>query len=129
MWKRLSPRPKISFRRPDVIGVLLLAGQIFEKRASKYFVIFSDMRNITIELGLESLVIVPSYSVFQHDSLLPKLNLGGVQVFALGVGDYGKRTPYYESLRQFWFDCINGTGGDLRVYSILRDLQRCFSSY
>ena len=96
-WKLRSSRLDCHFRHTDIIGALQLASQIFAQQpdaSSKTLVIFSDMRQNTIDLNLESLKIVPSFAtVSKRFGALPELH--NVQIQVLGADGVGKSNAYW----------------------------------
>jgi hypothetical protein len=121
-WKDRTARLEPKFTRTDVIGALMLAGQIFEQASGdKVLVIFSDMRNNTADLDLESQLQLSANNGFSQDDLQAQLR--EVKVLALGVDGSGKSPAYWQSLRAFWEECYRNASADLREYSALRDLQ------
>jgi hypothetical protein len=84
-------------------------------------VLFSDMRQSTPDLNLESLRIVPSFSsVAKRCGALPDFH--NVQVYFLGVDGAGRSTIYWESLQCFWTAYFHNAGAVLENYSVLREL-------
>jgi NADH:ubiquinone oxidoreductase subunit 6 (subunit J) len=121
-WKVHSAMLEPKFTRTDVIGALMLARQIFKQApANKVLVIFSDMRNNTTELDLESSPQVPSLSRILHGQSFAQAQLQGAEVVLLGVDDSGKSMAYWESLREFWTEYLGNAGATLRSFSTLRD--------
>ena len=110
-------------RATDILGALLVAGQVFHEMPSgtrDVLITYSDMRQATADLNLERF---PATSV---DSLLIKvekagLDLKGVEVYDLGVDAAGQDSAYWERLRQFWGRYFESAGAHLRSYSVLRD--------
>jgi hypothetical protein len=127
-WKTRTSRLDARFPETDIFGALALASQIFGNRpgaSQKTLVIFSDMRESTSELDLESSQTVPTYGTSAKQcGALP--DLSKVQVHVLGVDGAGKSLAYWRSLRAFWQDYLGHTGAELRSYSILRELPHGF---
>lgn len=123
-WKDRSARLEPKYMRTDVIGALTLAGQIFDEvTGGKALVIFSDMRNNTAELDLESSPSLANYkSLIQQDVSEP-VNMHGVQVYVLGVDGSGKSALYWQNLQEFWAAYLGRSGTNLRKFSTLRDLR------
>ncbi len=126
LWKRRSAQLQPHFKYTDILGALLTANQIFNespKTSRKVLVIFSDMRQHTVELDLESTSSVPSLSELQQRSQSVSLAaLKGIEVYALGVDGAGRPITYWQSLRTFWSEYFESAGAALRDYSVLRDL-------
>ena len=125
IWKLRDAHLDPHFHRTDILGALQLASQIFAQQPNvtkKMLVLFSDMRQGTSELNLESLKIVPSFStVSKRCGALPDLH--DVQVHILGVDGASKSTAYWQSLKKFWDGYFHNAGAVMRIYSILRELQ------
>jgi hypothetical protein len=126
-WKTRSARLMPAFRQTDIIGALLLAGQIFGQEndhGKSVLVVFSDMRHSTKELNLELHPGLPSFPhAADRSHIISLADLRGVHVYALGVDGAGMPITYWQSLREFWTEYFMVTGADLRVFSVLRDLQ------
>ena len=123
-WKSRSVQLKPEFRRTDVIGSLLLTGQIFKQqndRDKKVLVLLSDMRQSMPDLNLESPSIVPTFAYVRKRTYIIPADLQRVHVYALAVDGSGKNLRYWESLRQFWSEYFLAAGADLRCFSVLRD--------
>ena len=114
-----------AFPRTDILGGLLVAGELFQQtpRARNILVIFSDMRQQTPALALESRKAIPV------DGLLAKVEqerllavLQGVEVYVLGVDSAGKPVAYWTELRDFWTAYFRRAGADVKMYSLLRDV-------
>jgi hypothetical protein len=124
-WKARSSQLDPHFLQTDILGALQLAGEVFAQQSnagSKTLVIFSDMRQSTSELNLDSLQIVPPFSaVAKRCGALPALQ--HVQVDVLGADGAGKSTTYWQSLQGFWETYFHNAGADLRSYSVLRDFK------
>lgn len=122
-WKLKSAHLDPGFHRTDILGALELASQIFAGQpgsAKRVLIIFSDMRQNTPELNLESPSLAPEFSaVAQRCEPLPSLR--GAQVAALGVDGAGKSTAYWESLRTFWKDYLSHAGAELKNFTTLRE--------
>lgn len=123
-WKWRSTRLDPHYPRTDIFGALLLAGQFFadgSKPATNMLVIFSDMREDTPELDLESArTVQPFGTLATRFGAIP--NLGGVQIYVLGSDGAGKSIAYWQSLAAFWQAYFQHAGADLREFSTLREL-------
>jgi hypothetical protein len=122
-WKTRTSRLDARFPETDIFGALALASHILGNRpgpSQDVLVIFSDMRESTSELDLESSQTVPSYGTLAKQcGALP--DLSKVQVYVLGVDGAGKSLAYWRSLSGFWQDYLGHTGAELRSYSVLRE--------
>lgn len=124
-WTQRAARLTPASPRTDILGGLLVAGELFKQtpRARKILVIFSDMRQQTHALALESHGAIPA------DRLLAKVEQGrllavlqGVEVYILGVDSAGKSVAYWTELRDFWTVYFRRAGADVKTYSVLRDV-------
>jgi hypothetical protein len=129
-WKARSAHLDSDFQQTDILGVLQLVGQIFAQQpdaGAKTFVIFSDMRQSTSNLNLESPLIVPPFSAMtKRCGTLPDLH--NVEVHILGADGVGKSSAYWESLHVFWTGYFRDSRADLQSYSVLRELPRVIGS-
>lgn len=123
-WKGRSTRLDPQYPRTDIFGALLVAGQFFadgSKPATNMLVIFSDMREDTPELDLESARTVQLFNMLASQcGAIPDLN--DVQVYVLGADGAGKSISYWQSLAAFWRAYFQRTGADLREFSAMREL-------
>jgi len=121
-WKARAIHLDSHFKQTDILGVLQLASQILAQQPTlgrKTLIIFSDMRQSTSNLNLESLKIVQSFSIVaERCKLLPELH--DVQVYILGVDGAGKSAEYWQSLRAFWGEYFRSAEAMMRSYSVLR---------
>jgi hypothetical protein len=122
IWKQRSRTLQPHYPRTDIIGALLMAGELFGQTpgCKNALVIFSDMRNSASGIDLEKPTIAPKYSdVPQVRNSIPELK--GVQVYALGVDGGGKSLAYWQSLREFWVGYFRVAGANVQAYSPLRN--------
>jgi hypothetical protein len=75
-------------------------------------VIFSDVRNTTQELNLES----PHLSLSRQ----APIDLCQVDVFALGADGAGLSTVRWLDIEHFWSSYFHDSGGSLRAFTFLR---------
>jgi hypothetical protein len=124
-WTERAARLTPAFPRTDILGGLLVAGDLFKQtpHARNILIIFSDMRQQTLALALESRGAIPA------DRLLAKVEeerllavLQGVEVYILGVDSAGKSVAYWTELRDFWTAYFRRAGADVKIYSVLRDV-------
>ena len=127
VWKQRSSKLQPTFRQTDILGALFLTSQIFaehEPPQRKMLVLFSDMRQNTAELNLES----PSNSLNGESrwriGVLTHPALTNVDVDAMGVDDAGRTTSYWLSLRQFWKSYVTAGGGSLKEFTVMRENHR-----
>jgi hypothetical protein len=125
MWKRRSTNIEPQFKYTDILGVLLVAGQMFDaspKSSRKMLVIFSDMRHHTDDLDLESRRSVPPFrATAEHSRIIMIAPLQSIEVWVLGVDGTEKSIPYWQSLKTFWIAYFRKAGAFVCNYSILRD--------
>jgi hypothetical protein len=125
LWKRRCAQLQPSFAYTDIIGALLAANQLLEGSSNtsrKMLVVFSDMRQNTADLDLESLRSVPSLATYQARSNLQIAQLRGVSVYVVGADNAGKQIDYWQTLKEFWTEYFKRAGANLRGYSVLREL-------
>jgi hypothetical protein len=125
LWKRRCAQLQPSFGYTDIIGALLAANQLLEQSPNtsrKILMIFSDMRQNTADLDLESLRSVPSLASYEARSKLPVAELRGVSVYVVGADNARKSIAYWQALKEFWTEYFRRTGANLRGYSVLREL-------
>jgi hypothetical protein len=123
-WKQKAKQLDTHFRKTDILGMFHLADQIFAQQPNnsrKTLIIFSDMRQCTSELNLETRQVVPSFSL-QDDRFEPLPDFHGVEVYALGADGAGKSSAYWQSLQLFWRSYLTATGATVPAYSVLREL-------
>ena len=124
VWKLRSARLQPSFAATDILGVLMLASQIFNQQrssgAQRTLVIFSDMRNHTRELDLESSSVASPLR--KSNKTLAAVDLHQVQVYALGVDGAGQGTANWRALELFWRGYLQASGASLYTFSVLREL-------
>ena len=123
-WKQRCAGLRPEFSHTDLFGALLVAGALFKQTpdAKKVLVVFSDMRQQTPALALESM------KELREDRLLASVekqrlfaDLQNVEVYALGVDSAGKSVAYWTGLRDFWGAYFHRTGAVVRAYSVLRE--------
>lgn len=121
-WIARTRELQPTFVSSDIIGVFFLAADIFHGDPSpgrKMLVIFSDMRQHTAELDLET--VVPAFTVTRSQISVP--DLSGVEVHALGVDGSGRSAKYWNELKDFWSDYMQVIKARLQMYSGFRELR------
>jgi hypothetical protein len=123
-WQKRSAQLEPSARSTDVFGALLVASALFRETTPthprKVLVLYSDMRNVTQGLDLESPATIRVDAVLamvERHKLLT--DLSGIEVFVLGADAVGKRVTQWESLRQFWMAYFKRARATLSGYSLL----------
>jgi hypothetical protein len=128
VWRSRTRDLKPRYQKTDILGALLIASQVFSQtspRAEKLLLIFSDMRQNTSELDLESLRLVPPFEKLSKEAkMIPQAQLHNVDVSILGVDGAGKSVAYWQSLEGFWSEYFQRNGARLLSYSALRELPR-----
>jgi hypothetical protein len=128
-WQHRSARLEPPFPRTDILGMLLLASQLFDEHRDtgpQELIIFSDMRQNTSDLELESPASVPRIPPKNKDAKITGVQLPGVQVCILAADGLGRSVAYWQSLRQFWTRYFREAGAKLDCYSVLRERPECW---
>jgi hypothetical protein len=123
-WKVRSTRLNADFRHTDILGAIRLADQIFAQEpgaSGRTLVIFSDMRQNTTELNLETSPGVEPPALVTAESS-SSLELRDAKVFVLGADNAQQSIVYWQTLRTFWESYFQSVKADLRDYSVLREL-------
>jgi hypothetical protein len=123
-WKQRSAHLTPGFQQTDILGALRLADELFDQQPDadrRTLVIFSDMRQSTPDLDLESPNLLPPFATFTtRCGAIPRLR--NVQSYVLGVDGAGRSSAYWQSLQCFWKDYFQNTGSALKSYSVLREI-------
>jgi hypothetical protein len=123
-WQQRSARLEPRFFYTDILGILLLASEIFGEHndnGPQELIIFSDMRQNTSDLNLES----ATSRLLQKNGAKPKgIHLRRVQVCVLGVDGAWRSIAYWQNLREFWTQYLREAEAELQCYSALRNLPR-----
>jgi len=123
-WKSRSQRLQPNFPRTDLLGALLLASELFvehDEARHKLLIIFSDMRNSTIRLNLETHFGVAFFLQALTRGIVPIADLRNVEVHILGVDAEDRSISYWQDLRDLWRVYFRNAGADLRSYALLRE--------
>jgi hypothetical protein len=105
----------------DIFGAIVLASTLFGKNQQRRLIIFSDMRHNTAYLDLETPASIKKGLIDGvQKNRIP--DLGGVEVYVLGVHSFGKTPQYYQSLREFWWQYFGRANATVKVYSMERRL-------
>jgi hypothetical protein len=124
-WKLRSAMLKPTYMDTDIMGALEVAGEIFAERSSpnehRVLIIFSDMRQHTRELDLET---AAGIARAQHPSQMPSVlpNLSGADLYALGVDGSGESMELWSARKRLWAHLLRTMGGTVRKYSPMRGL-------
>ena len=123
VWQHRAAHLDPGFQETDIFGALHLASQIFSGQRDarrNVLVIFSDMRQSTPCLDLESAKVAPPSSIGANRCGEPAL-LINVQTYVLGADGVGKPLRYWQNLRTFWEAYFQNARAVLRTYTVLRD--------
>jgi hypothetical protein len=124
VWKRRSAKLDPKFPGTDILGALELASQIFNQLPSsgkhKELVIFSDMRNHTQELDLESPHGLTS-AMKARPVASPPIDLHDAHIVALGVEQTSPASTNWKCFNDFWKEYLSRGGAILDEFSALRD--------
>jgi hypothetical protein len=124
-WSEKSAHLSAQTRNTDILGALVVAGQLFSQSPDprrKILVLYSDMRQSTRHLNLEtnpSVAVAAALARTSEDQALTSLK--GVEVYALGVDAAKRDMRQWIQLRQFWVAYFAAVGATLKTYSILRE--------
>jgi hypothetical protein len=124
-WQKRCQQLEHDFPHTDILGALMLANQLFEQGGGdrKVLVIFSDMRQSTNVLNLESSKALSRAAVLtkvRRDRILTVLE--NVEVHVLGADNLEKDLAYWNHLREFWLWHFKKGGATAKSYSALPDL-------
>jgi hypothetical protein len=124
VWQDRARHISPTARQTDILGAMRLAAQIVGEapHERRILVIYSDMRQATIELNLDRDNMrkhVPPMGELRDQS--PPPDLTGVAVYALGVDAADSSSPTWDRLKQFWTQYFQTAGASLRSYVVLRD--------
>jgi hypothetical protein len=126
VWKLRSAKLQPSFQSTDILGALMLASQIFNQQSSggdrRTLVLFSDMRNSTHELDMESPSTVSALRRPARAPNPPTVDLHQVKIHALGVDGAGETAAYWRETEIFWTNYLQESGACLKSFSALREL-------
>jgi hypothetical protein len=126
-WQRRIDHLQVGFSRTDILRALFLADQLFHERPSgerNRLVIFSDMRQDTADLNLETDKTFDAGAALgrtQKKGLIA--GLGNVEVYILGVDNAGKSIAYWNRLREYWLEYFKKAEADVQSYTVLRELR------
>ena len=126
-WKSRSHRLQPNFPRTDILGAMFLASQVFAGQLVAHhqiLIIFSDMRNTTPELNLDSPEGATQFSWALMKRTIPVADLCSIGVQVLGVDAAGKSIDYWSKLRDSWTMYFRDAGADLKSYSVLSAVPR-----
>jgi hypothetical protein len=127
LWQRRIGHLQGEFKHTDILGALILADQLFCLRPNGWrnvLVIFSDMRQDTADLNLETLEMFDSKAALARTEKKGLVaSLAYVDVYVVGVDNAGKPIAYWDRLRQYWLAFFAAAGAHVHSYSVLREFQ------
>jgi len=126
-WKSRSQQLQPGFSRTDILGALLVASEVFAGQAAvrqKVLVIFSDMRNSTPELSLDTPSGVSRFLQALTQRRVSVADLRTTDVYVFGVDATDKSIGSWQRLRESWILYFKDASADLRTYSVLRETPR-----
>ena len=125
-WKARSSNLKAGFRQTDVLGALLLAGQVLQRaplNGKKVLVVFSDMVQETKGLDFrKSKEVLAGEFLARLRGEQMVANLKGVDVYVLGVEVPDMRASGWHQLHEFWKEYFQASEANLIQFSVLRGL-------
>ncbi len=123
-WRKRSARLKPSALQTDILGALCVASELLYdgSAATRVLVVYSDMRNATQDLNLETRTI-PDPSPVLRDLENRRLlaDLQGVSVYVAGADASGQNLAQWDSVRAFWTAYFGKAGASIIEYSGLRE--------
>jgi hypothetical protein len=123
-WRKTARKLKPFARETDILGSLELASELLRSSKDKTLYVLSDGKNCTTTLNLER----PPRKVEDFSKKLKRItafpDLGGIDVYWLGVGGPGTTYLHWKSLEHFWRSFIERSGGKLKQFNSLREVQR-----
>jgi hypothetical protein len=125
-WKKRSLQIQPSAKNTDILGCMLLAGELFrnEQGAMKMLIVYSDMRNTTNGVNFETARNIDAQATLaalNKQRLVPELP--GVTVKVFGADASGLSMSRWNRLRKFWEAYFIAAGARLGVYSPLNEDQ------
>jgi len=119
-WREYSQGLRPIYPQTDIVGGLMVASQVFadqSKTSHKVLVIFSDMKNDTEDLTLDSLLRTPRAAAGNAPVIV---DLKGVEVQVFGADAGHLSTAQWIWLQNYWSAYLKHAGATLRTYSALR---------
>jgi hypothetical protein len=125
-WQARAAHLAPNARRTDILGALLVAGQMFDeapRSSRKVLVVYSDMRQDTTQINLDRRNGIPAGAALAEAAKsAPVGALKDVQAYCAGVDAAAKDASDWERLQVFWERYFASVGAHLRSYNVLRDL-------
>ena len=126
-WKSRSRKVQPIFPHTDILGALLLASQILTEQSTarqKDLIIFSDMRNSTPDLNMDTPSGIAQFSRALTHRRAPVADLWDIEVYVLGVDAADRSIGYWQTLRDSWTLYFKDAGAELRSFTVLRETPR-----
>jgi len=122
-WLKRASQLKPTAKQTDILGALQLGSQLLGQTPDrkKMLLIFSDMRQATHDLDLESGRRIDAASALAQ--VEPKhlvVDLQGAAVTVLGADGSGFTMTYWEGLKSFWEGYFQRAGASLQTFSAFR---------
>ena len=119
-WQKLNL--KATAKATDILGALFLsAHSMADVKEAKVLVVFSDMRNYSPVLDIETpgrIGVTSALAKVEKAGAIPDLK--GVRVLCLGVHGAGKTPFYWQGLKEFWQQFFQKAGATDFVFSMER---------
>jgi hypothetical protein len=122
-WRRISEKLHPSYPHTDILGALMLAGQVLGAQHPRHPVlaVLSDMRQSTEEMDVEKSNRFDVASTIEHVRRVGMIApLKGVSVHVLGCEGVGRPVSYWNNLKEFWEGYFKETGASVVQYTNLR---------
>jgi hypothetical protein len=121
-WRSRTAHLAPSEHGTDILGAIRVAGELFRKESrfgSRVLAIFSDMRNATPALNLETAQskLVDAIAAFAAQKQIT--DLSGVTVYVAGANGGGNDMGHWQAVKGFWEAYFERAGARLAGYSIL----------
>jgi hypothetical protein len=125
-WGKMSKEllARRIYERTDLIGSLFLLQYLAGlPPGNTFIVVFSDLRQSTPELDLESVSQISTTKEIERLKRAKSIPyLKGYKVYLLGVDPNGKSPKYFASLKDFWINYFKEAGAEVRAFAIDRRL-------
>jgi hypothetical protein len=124
-WRKRSSRLKPSALQTDILGALCVASELLRNGpvgARRLLVVYSDMRNATSALNLETRKMLDLKSIVRDlDERQLLAYLQGTSVYIMAVDAVGQNPARWNMVRAFWTEYFNKASARLLEYSALRE--------
>jgi hypothetical protein len=123
-WKARTVRLQPEFKQTDILGAVMLAGELFAEHAHsqrRTLVIYSDMEQVTKDMNLERQKHGNGRMLTDIEFRPFMVDLRDVEVFCLGVQAPNQQPSRWKEIRQFWQTYFEKANARLKNYSTFRD--------